>query len=229
MTSALTLAGAPTTDLQAASKKYVDDLVGTQAAETLSASGTWTKPAGLGADRLVLIPGQGGAASGANAVHRRGGGGGGCSEILIRAGDLPTSVSYVIGAGGIVSGTRGVQSGNTTFGGFLTAYGGWGVQQILAAMEGTATGAAAVPLMGAQAPMLQKAALAIGAAPVAATMPTAATLCSVPAAGEAGNLRKRRCLHFGGNGGDFGQPGSVPGGGGGNAKGAAGQIRIWYL
>ncbi len=85
--------------------------------QVFTESGTWNKPVGLNADRAVLIQCWGGGGGGGTAS---GGGGGAFSEYLARAGDLSSSYSVTIGAGG----AAGVAGGNTTFGSLVTAYGG---------------------------------------------------------------------------------------------------------
>lgn len=95
-------------------------------------SGTWTKPAGLSADAIVIVEawsGGGGGGRGAS-VSFGGGGGGGCYvRKEFKAGDLTSSVSVTIGNGGsgtATNNTSGGAGGNTSFGGYLTAYGGGG-------------------------------------------------------------------------------------------------------
>lgn len=100
--------------------------------QVFTSSGTWNKPA-LG--NFAFIECWGGGGSGARSISSSyrgspGGGGGGYSSRLIPTVSLPASVAVTIGAGGAAattSPTAGNPGGNTTFGSFLTAYGGrWG-------------------------------------------------------------------------------------------------------
>jgi hypothetical protein len=229
MTGALTLAGAPAADLQAASKKYVDDLVGTQAAETLSASGTWTKPAGLSADRLVLIRGWGGGGGGSSQLYRGGAGGGGCAEIIVRAGDLAASIAYTIGSGGAGGTNTGGTGGNTTFGTLLTAYGGTGGGTDLGGNGGNGSGPGGGTATGGAGGTAAGGGASYWGGGGGSDDGTGGS--SVYGGGGGGSQGGAGgASTFGGAGGGPGVAGSVPGGGGGSlANGAAGQIKIFYL
>ena len=94
-------------------------------------SGTWTKPANASTTDIVIVwawGGGGAGGSGSNATNGGGGGGGGGAvETMFKMGDLPSSVTVTLGAGGTDSGgSAGNAGGNTTFGTILTAYGGGG-------------------------------------------------------------------------------------------------------
>jgi len=95
--------------------------------QAFTASGTWNKPSG---GTLALIRGwAGGASGGKGSVNRPGGGGGGggYNERWVNLSALGATETVTIGAGGpaqTVANTNGTAGGNTTFGTWLTAYGG---------------------------------------------------------------------------------------------------------
>lgn len=95
--------------------------------QTFTASGTWTKPSD-GTVALVQCWGAGGSGGRAGAGDGGGGGGGGAYlERYIALASLSASVSVTIGAGGAAQtadDTAGVAGGNSSFGAYLTAYGG---------------------------------------------------------------------------------------------------------
>ena len=78
--------------------------------------------------------GQGGGGkadtAGNNTSGGGGGGGGGCVEQIFRASDLTSTVTVTLGSGGSTSSgnATGQTGGNSTFGSYLTAYGGSGGQ-----------------------------------------------------------------------------------------------------
>lgn len=89
--------------------------------QTFTASGTWTKPAGVNASAWVRVQvWAAGGGGGNNAARATGGGGGGYIEKLFLASELGSSESVTIGAGGAVASA----GGNSSFGSHLTAYGG---------------------------------------------------------------------------------------------------------
>jgi hypothetical protein len=107
-----------------------------------TSSDTWNKPSGLKYVWVVAVGAGGGGGSGrkdGNTVSRQGGGGGGGGALVARMIDQSeitgSSVSIVIGSGGIggapqtvntTSGLPGSVGGNTLFGSFVTAAGGGG-------------------------------------------------------------------------------------------------------
>ena len=116
---------APTTNLQAATKKYVDDNAGGSASnvnvETFTADGTWTKPAGL---LYIEVESWGGGGGG----NIDGGGGGAYNSMKIPASDLAASEIVTVGAGGTGGDGSGSSAGtdgeDSSFGSFITAGGG---------------------------------------------------------------------------------------------------------
>lgn len=100
--------------------------------QVFTASGTWTKPAGIN-QVVVEVQGAGGGGGGAdetsgNNVSAGGGGGGGYSKEFITSGLGATETVTVGtgGAGGLNTGTNGSSGGNSSFGAFCTGNGGSG-------------------------------------------------------------------------------------------------------
>ena len=185
-----------------------------------TASGTWTKPAGLPDDTMVTVEAWAGGQGGGNNNNSRGGEGGGYSIAMFRLGDLPATVPIVVGAGGAGgSGVVGAAGGSTTFGSLLTVPGAPASDGDMDFSEPGGKGF--VNARGARAYRAGGG----GAAP--------------PASGSITNLGGTS--RFGGAGGDSAintaaQEGSAPGGGGGSkrgsgpstgASGARGEVRVW--
>lgn len=107
-------------------------------AQTFESSGTWTKPAGVKDDDLVVVDIWGGGGSGGSSAtgnDASGGGGGGFAREFFKASALSATETATVGAGGAsvaVSGV-GVQGGSSTFsfGGVnsVGASGGYGGKQ----------------------------------------------------------------------------------------------------
>lgn len=209
--------------------------------QVFTASGTWTKPAGLDDDTMVTVECWGGGGSGSASVGGPGGGGGGYHRRMFRIADLAASITVTIGAGGAV----GVNGGNTTFGSLMTAFGGGrgnGVQggggggtalEPGGVSTSAAGGTGGKPGGGDGGSTTSgKGTDGIGggggggSGPVGATGEEAGWAEDGGAGGSttaAGGFSVR-----GGNGGATGVPGSAPGGGGGrNAAGARGEVRVW--
>lgn len=93
-------------------------------------SNTWTKPAGANFVTVVCIGGGGGGGAAANNETGNGASGGGGASFVtktFKASDLPSTVTVTVGAGGTAGtsvGANGTAGGNSTFGTFLTGYGG---------------------------------------------------------------------------------------------------------
>lgn len=243
LTGALTLPGAPTAALDAATKGYVDGLT-IPDRQVFTASGTWTKPAGYPAHTLVLIQVWGAGGSAASAwrgdVLQTGGGGGACHEILLPLSVLGSTETVIVGAGGasVTPGSGGARAeglggGTSSFGAILRATGGQG---------GSTWGSTA--LGGVRQ---------IGPAPVTVTDVQGAYFdgggsgtSSIYGGGGGGNANASGFAAgtsvFGGaggpGGGTVGTPGTAPGGGGGapvrngphpSGAGARGEVRVTVI
>jgi len=102
-----------------------------------TASGTWTKDAGL---KYITVEGVGGGGGGGTSTSstKTGGSGGGYFRKLILASALGATETVTIGAAGL-EGATGTNGGATTFGAHCTGNGGTGGNTAVAA-GGTATG-----------------------------------------------------------------------------------------
>ena len=218
---------------------------------TFTSSGTWTKPSGISSSALVIFYLVGGGGGGSKA-SARGGRGGSAAVITGILGDLPSSVSIVVGAGGAGQTQQGYQSiagGDTTIsasGLTYTASGGSGD-----AFDGTDTSA------------VTDLAFPDSTNPFAVAVPNSANLTAGNRGITGGSLSGHSSTFGGGFGGQTNPningaggtslyagnggagiyysnsaPGIAPGGGGGGAysyssrnggAGADGSVRIWYI
>ena len=114
----------------------------------ISASGTYTKPAGL-KYALIKVQAGGGGGGGANSTPANqansasGGGGGGYAESMFPSASIAASVSVVVGAGGaggVLTGGNGQAGGASSFGSLVTAAGGAGGTGITTATGGSIRG-----------------------------------------------------------------------------------------
>lgn len=219
------------------------DLTETRYYWAFTSSGTWTKPAGLADDAMIIVEAWGAGGSGArnSSTDRGGGGGGGYARRIFRAADLPASVAVAIGAGGAARTTNGIGSagGNTTFGALLTGYGGGGGTVTGGGGGGGevgagATGGAAGGAVGGGA-SAEDAATIYGGGGGAFTAGAAHSPAGAAAygGGGGGSNAGGGASAYGGPGGAQGITGSAPGGGGGASQtgttgaGARGEVRIW--
>jgi hypothetical protein len=107
--------------------------------QIFDASGTWTKPGNAGPNDSLIVACIGGGGSGS--AHRTtsngcaaGGGGGGVAFVSLRIGDLPSTISVTVGAGGASRSqtantsnpTAGLAGGASIFGIYAHSNGGGG-------------------------------------------------------------------------------------------------------
>ena len=222
----------------------------------ITASGTWTKPSGLPDDAQIIIEAWGGGAGGATTSPGPGGGGGCYAMRRMRAADVPSSVSVTIGPGGaviadgtsttfgsLVTARRGRTGNNSTSGG---GGGGGGEISDPGAASGSTGGAGGAANGGKGGDGSSTVSVSAqpggssfwggggGGGAASATGASGGSGGSSvfgggggAAVGFAGNGSAGQSL-FGGNGGGPGVAGSAPGGGGGrNAAGARGEVRVW--
>lgn len=90
-----------------------------------TASGTYTKPAGLKWAKITVIGGGGGGAGGSGG-RCCGGGGGGVAITVVRASDIGATEVVTVGAGGAGGIGNGGPGGTSSFGTLATATGGGG-------------------------------------------------------------------------------------------------------
>lgn len=106
--------------------------------QVITADGDWNKPANTPDAAKVYLEGWAGGGGGGNGSTVRGGGGGGAGDRkTFRAGDLTSIVACVIGQGG----SAGNSGGTTTFGSFLTIFGGGSGHESSNAFTGAGGGA----------------------------------------------------------------------------------------
>lgn len=106
---------------------------------TTPGSSTWNKPA---TGNMTQVQCWGGGGGGGGGGTPGGAGGGSYVENTFRTSTLPSSVTVTVGAGGTGGAfSNGVSGGNSTFGAFLTAYGGGAGSGNRAGGGGAGTGA----------------------------------------------------------------------------------------
>lgn len=202
--------------------------------QVFTASGTWTKPTGLGADALALIEAWGGGGGSLNGnTSRAGGGGGAYVWRWMRLGDLGASEPVQVGAGGVANTQPGGTGGTSSFGSHLVAYGGGGGWGGTAGNSfggggggwGGAGQGGSTSSVGANG-AIWSVVFGGGAGGVGAGAPSGYGGGGGGQGPSGGNFPGGASV-FGGKGGDGGQAGSPPGGGGGGgAPGARGEVRV---
>jgi hypothetical protein len=180
-------------------------------------SGTWTKP-DVPSNAIVEVEAWSGGSGGQSTSGGSGGNGGGYFRKVFKASELTATVSVSIGAGGAVNGN----GGNTTFGAYMTVFGG-----LSSAGE---PGGPFNPLSGSG----QSGMWAGGYGGLVAGGSSGGNVVFGGAGGGGSNTGANAGISLlggnGGQGGNPGTPGSVPGGGGGrNAVGAAGKVIVRVL
>lgn len=199
-----------------------------------TATGTWNKPSGLDDDTMVFVEAWGGGGGGSSGANQGGGGGGGWLGSWFRLADLPSSVSVTVGAGGAIAGN----GGNSSFGTLLTSYGGLGTGNsdggrggsaasggLFGAGPGGTGGAAGSPASTENGGGGGGSGQGVGTGGNGGQ--------ALRGGGGGGGRGPSGTGHggasvFGGNGGPQDTAGSIPGGGGGrNAVGARGEVRVW--
>lgn len=114
-------------------------LPGMKGARVLTASGTYTRPAGVAVGLILSVGAGGSGGSGYTSVTPYSGGSGGDGGMAIGFVTLPETVSFVVGAGGASvtgPGLNGNSGGNTEFAGIIGTGGGGGK-----ATDGSSNGA----------------------------------------------------------------------------------------
>lgn len=189
-------------------------------------NGTWTKPAGLTGSEEVIIQiwggGGGGASSNSNSFNGGGGGGGAFNTATFKANQLTTTVSVTIGAGGAGSpggSSAAVIGGTTTFGSFLSAFGGGAGTPANSPNAGSGSGGGGIFSAG-----LASGGGVTGGGPLGSASAADSTFGGGAGGNSSGATAASRSIYGGGGGGLGGSVGaaSVYGGGGGGGGLAAG-------
>lgn len=118
-TTKLTLSGSAKVQITAVADDFAPDR------QVFDASGTWTKPA---SGTVAYVQAWGGGGSGSRGSGNGGGGGGGYVEAWLLLSALGATETVTVGAGGAGVSVNGAGNvgGNSSFGAWLTAYGGGG-------------------------------------------------------------------------------------------------------
>lgn len=187
---------------------------------TFNVSGTWVKPLDIPSTAFVDVELWGGGSGGLTASGATGGNGGGYIRGLFAASQLTSSVSIAIGAGG----AAGADGGNTTFGAYLTAYGGKTADD---EQGGPINPSSPERALGS----LWRGGIGGGQLSSVTSGNVGGQAVFGGGGGGGGNTATAGGVSIfggrGGNGGNPGTPGTAPGGAGGrNAAGAAGRAIV---
>ena len=194
---------------------------------TFTASGTWSKPAGVPDNTPVFVEAWGGGGGG---FAGPGGGGGAYVARQFLTQNLPTNISVAVGAGG----APGASGGASQFGTLLSAPGGGGANSsgpgsgagsMSPGAAGSAFDSVGGYLGGGDAPGGDaKTEWGGGAGGGGGAGPGGRAIFG----GGGGSTSSGGASLFGGSGGSGVNPGQAPGGGGGNSSpGGRGEVRIW--
>lgn len=193
--------------------------------QAFTASGTWTKPAGVSANALVFAMIWGAGAGGATSI---GGGGGACQIAFWRAGQLAATEAVTVGSGG----AAGAVGGNSSFNGAVGYGGGKGANGVgggagggWLSTGGLFSGAGAYPTDTAPG---GAGSFGGGGGGYGSLAPGASVFGGGGGSGLSGTLGGTSV--FGGAGGSNGVAATAPGGGGYiSTAGARGEVRVWTI
>jgi hypothetical protein len=223
--------------------------------QAFTSSGTWTKPAGTAPYQMVIVEMWGGGGGGGANSQGGGGGGGAYNKLTLKAGDLGATESVSVGAGGAVNSA----GGDSSFGSWGYAYGGGGGANcsragggsgggiLSAGTTSTSCGSGSPTTAGGSGGTLGgggTGATGYGGAGGSGIYggggggggsdgnagPGGASDYGGAGGRAGGGGSSTTTSIYGGAGGNSGVAGSVPGGGGGrNAVGARGEVRVWVV
>lgn len=203
--------------------------------QTFDSSGTWTKPSN-GSMALIEVWGAGGSGSNSStATQQNGGAGGGYAYRLMKLSDLGSTETVTIGAGGAARTTsaNGVTGGDSSFGSWVTAYGGAGGSQSVGyAYGGSVIRAGAVHSTSAYGTMSLSYAdyydqIYAGGSATCGLQDLGVLQNSLYGGGAGASSSNSGSIAagtsaFGGNGGATATAGTAPAGGGGRGNGVSG-------
>lgn len=199
--------------------------------QVFNASGSWVKPPDADPDREVVVRlwgGGGGGTAANNGNSGSGGQGAGYMEWRGRLGDLPSSVSVIVGAGGpgAVGGAAASNGGSSSFGALATAQGGLGAVNISSGGGGPSGGGlngGAGADETTATPAGKGGDIWSGGGGASGFVPAAGGAAALGGGGGGARAsssvtRPPGLSALGGDGGAADNPGQVPGGGGGGGS-----------